>query len=81
MRFLTERIVAAGGRLQQRRVTHASEVAGDVYDALVDCCGLGSANLFQDKELYPIRGQILRVKAPWINQIFLAEPFYVSGSR
>ena len=33
--------------------------------------GLGSLELLNDKECYPIRGQVTRVRAPWIKKVFI----------
>jgi len=41
------------------------------YDAIVNCTGLGAGKLLgKEEDTYPIRGQVLRVKAPWINNVW-----------
>ncbi|RDD41544.1 D-aspartate oxidase [Trichoplax sp. H2] len=54
-----------GGKVIQRRVESLSELGGK-YDCIVNCSGLGSYQLADDKSLYPIWGQLARVNAPWI---------------
>ena len=37
------------------------------YDLVVNCAGLGAADLlFEENDMYPVRGQVLRVHAPWM---------------
>uniref|UniRef100_A0A8B9RP68 D-aspartate oxidase n=1 Tax=Astyanax mexicanus TaxID=7994 RepID=A0A8B9RP68_ASTMX len=36
------------------------------YDVIVNCSGLGSRLLVGDEGVYPVRGQILKVHAPWV---------------
>lgn len=48
------------------------------YDAVVNCMGLRGASLFGDDSCYPIRGQVLRARAPWIKHHYVVdERFYV----
>lgn len=55
-----------GDRLdfQRRKIKHLDELSG--YDAIVNCTGLGSRELVGDTQMYPIRGHVVRVKAPWV---------------
>ena len=56
--------------------THTQELAE--YDAVVNCMGLRGAVLFGDDSCYPIRGQVLRARAPWIKHHYVVdERFYV----
>ena len=34
----------------------------DKYDVVVNCAGLGNYELLNDKKMYPVRGQVLRVR-------------------
>lgn len=38
-------------------------------DALIVCAGLGARFLggIEDQDIYPIRGQVLILRAPWVN--------------
>uniref|UniRef100_A0A8C8WH06 D-aspartate oxidase n=1 Tax=Panthera leo TaxID=9689 RepID=A0A8C8WH06_PANLE len=36
------------------------------FDVVVNCSGLGSRQLAQDSEMFPVRGQVLNVRAPWV---------------
>lgn len=35
-------------------------------DVIINCTGLGSCDLLGDKSIYPVRGQVVIAKAPWI---------------
>lgn len=45
----------------------------DNYDIVFNCSGLGSRDLCNDDELVPIRGQVIKVKAPWIKVAFYGD--------
>lgn len=65
--FLESKIKSVGGenlKIIQKKVSSLEEIEG--YDAVVNCSGLGSRQLMDDELVKPIRGQILRVEAPWI---------------
>lgn len=36
------------------------------FDIVVNCSGLGSRQLVGDSTISPVRGQVLRVQAPWV---------------
>lgn len=43
---------------------------------VVNCSGLGAAKLFKDPEMYPVRGHVIRVRAPWIK--YATHPYLLS---
>lgn len=45
----------------------------DNFDIVVNCSALGSKELTNDTQLQPIRGQVARVKAPYIYEAVLHE--------
>ncbi|XP_069034712.1 D-aspartate oxidase [Lepisosteus oculatus] len=63
--WLQKRLRKAGVQFQSEKVTDFSQLCQH-YDIIVNCSGLGSATLAGDKKLYPVRGQILKVQAPWL---------------
>lgn len=68
--YLYKRILKAGGRIQRKRIESFDEL--EVYDLVINCTGLGAHTLVGgDIELKPIRGQVLRVRAPWIRDVFV----------
>lgn len=56
---------AAGTQMYTRKVTDLWELHSE-YDIVVNCAGMGAQQLVGDKELFPVRGQVLKVHAPWV---------------
>jgi len=50
-----------GGTLEQKELKSVDEALVS-YDVVVNCTGLGSRELFDDKRVFPVRGQIVLVK-------------------
>lgn len=72
LRYLAERFVAGGGRIEERAVTSLQEATGDAR-VVVNCAGLGARELAGDPSMSPIRGQILRVANPGLKRFVLDE--------
>ncbi len=51
--------------MEQRKVNSLQELSHS-YDIIVNCSGLGSKTLVGDDKVYPVRGQVLKVEAPWL---------------
>lgn len=68
--YYMSRIKIIGGKILQREITSIDEIAGD-FDLIVNCTGLGSRVLVNDQNMFPIRGQILRVRAPWVKEFVM----------
>lgn len=81
--YLLSRFLRFGGHIVRACIQHISQVLeGGVetftngkpgkqsVDALVICAGLGARTLggVEDKHVYPIRGQTVLLRAPWINE-------------
>jgi len=75
------RFLASGGRILRGSVMHINQVIeagasvfpdGSIHDpvpdAVVVCVGLGARSLggVEDKAVYPIRGQTILLRAPWV---------------
>ena len=79
--WLTRELTARGGRLVMRRVASLAEAAGDGVRAVVNCTGLGARALCDDRELRPVRGQVVRVRCAGLSTFLLddrgAAPTYV----
>lgn len=70
--WASEKYMAQGGRIQQRKITNLAEITSD-YDITVNCSGLGAKYLCEDHKIVPMRGQVLKVKAPWIKTFFYGD--------
>lgn len=62
---LHDQFLAAGGRLEQRRVKSLDELKGEA-PLIVNCTGVGAREVAGDDSVYPIRGQTMLVDAPFI---------------
>ena len=69
LEWLMNRYNLLGGKLEKRRVNDFSEVP-EKFQLVVNCTGLSSGELCNDLEVYPVRGQIIRIK-PKLNQMHL----------
>ncbi|KZV99843.1 FAD dependent oxidoreductase [Exidia glandulosa HHB12029] len=73
--YLLARALALGGRLLRARVMHISQVYSGAFtptrpvDAVIVCTGLGARSLggVEDLTVFPIRGQTVLIKAPWVD--------------
>lgn len=60
--WLRAELESLGGSVATRHVDSLGELAGDVVNAT----GLGARELVSDDELYPVRGQVVAVRAPLV---------------
>ncbi|MFE5482697.1 NAD(P)/FAD-dependent oxidoreductase [Streptomyces sp. NPDC056527] len=71
LEWLRSRFEAAGGVVERRTVTGFAEVA-ERGRVVVDCAGLGARELAPDARLRPVRGQLVLVENPGIEEWFTA---------
>jgi D-amino-acid oxidase len=66
LQYIMKKLQGFGVRFVQRKINNLSEIINDKscggYDCVINCCGLGAYSLLNDQSMYPIRGQVLRVK-------------------
>lgn len=67
---ILEKFRGLGGKTAQRKVSSLSELKAD-YDIVINCTGLGAASLVPDESVYPVRGDLVSVHAPWIKEFFI----------
>jgi D-amino-acid oxidase len=68
----------AGGRVVVRTFTTPADVAALKERTIVNCTGLGSATLFGDKELMPIKGQVTILRPqPEVDYVTLPPDLYM----
>jgi D-amino-acid oxidase len=66
--WLVERLRALGGTLERRHLDALDELDAD---AVVNCAGLGARELAGDASLTAVRGQVVRVRAPGVQEWLL----------
>ncbi|MBL1291726.1 FAD-dependent oxidoreductase [Streptomyces sp. NPDC057067] len=69
LRWLEERLRAAGGVVERRTVRGFAEAAAEAR-VVVNCTGLGSRELVPDPGVRPVRGQLVVVENPGIEEWF-----------
>jgi len=74
--IMLERFRSNGGIVQKRKLNSLNELEG-MADVIVNCSGLASYHLVNDKTLYPIRGQVFKVRAPFIKHFVTTEDHYI----
>lgn len=57
----------------QKHISKLNELDGRELDVVFNCTGLGGQKLCNDVKVVPIRGQIIKVRAPWIKTAFYAD--------
>ncbi|XP_022116368.2 D-aspartate oxidase [Pieris rapae] len=62
---------AKGGKIITRKVESFSSLPK--YDLVFNCTGMGAKYLCNDYDLVPIRGQVFKVKAPWLKTAFYGD--------
>ncbi|KAI1290939.1 D-aspartate oxidase [Halotydeus destructor] len=71
MPYLTEKFTEAGGHVVKTTIDTFSDPLLDDYDVIVNCTGLRAKQLTGDFRMVPIRGQTLKVKAPWVERVHI----------
>lgn len=70
--FLQQMFEERGGRMIRASLQDVSEIAtyAPQVDAVVNCTGLGARELggVADKAVFPTRGQLVIVRAPWVTE-------------
>ncbi|XP_015118253.1 D-aspartate oxidase [Diachasma alloeum] len=61
-----------GTKFYKRKLYNVNELIDD-YDVIINCAGLGATELSGDRRMVPMRGQVLKVKAPWLKTFFYGE--------
>ncbi|XP_064483978.1 D-amino-acid oxidase-like [Ornithodoros turicata] len=74
--YLMRRFERNGGKLKSYKVHNLEELASN-FDVVVNCSGVGASAITADDILEPVRGQTIRVHAPWIKHVVLGDGFHV----
>lgn len=67
-----DRFQQNGGTVTKGNVSSLDDALKS-YDIVFNCTGMGAQKLCNDHKLVPIRGQVLKVKAPWLNNFFYGD--------
>ena len=67
--YLMERFNVAGGHVDVRRLRTLTEPLGEA-PIVVNCAGIGARSLVPDEGVWPIRGQLVVVENPGIDEFF-----------
>ncbi|MET9554619.1 FAD-dependent oxidoreductase [Streptomyces sp. NPDC006645] len=67
LRYLEERLRAAGGSVERRTVAGFEEAAAEAA-VVVNCSGLAARELVPDASVFPVRGQLVIVENPGIEE-------------
>lgn len=81
MQWLRDQVIKAGIPLVTGTIESLDEISSE-YDGIVNCTGLGAVALVGDTKMYPIRGQIVKVKAGHVDRFLFDEehpiqPIYI----
>ncbi|GAA5868311.1 hypothetical protein JCM1840_005631 [Sporobolomyces johnsonii] len=72
--YLLQRFHSLGGRLHRTSSLSSLSSALSAHpsllsaEALVNCTGLGARDLVPDEKVFPTRGQLVIVRAPWVTE-------------
>ncbi|MGW7051467.1 FAD-dependent oxidoreductase [Streptomyces sp. NPDC054887] len=71
LRYLRRRLEAAGGVVETREVTRLAEAAPAAGNTVVNCTGLGARELVPDRAVRAVRGQLVVVENPGVDEWFV----------
>lgn len=71
MPWVTRQFEANGGKVKRGTVENFHQLAD--YDIVMNCTGLGARKLCNDHKLVPLRGQLVKVEAPWVKTFFYGD--------
>lgn len=67
-----QQLKANGATIKRQKIDSLKELTKE-YDIIMNCTGLGARNLCNDRHMVPIRGQVIKVNAPWLKTFFYGE--------
>lgn len=80
--YLMERFKCKGGIMVTQKISALNQLTV-INDLVVNCTGIGSRYLHdvQDQRIHSLRGQVARIRAPWIRHAILAGLNYIIPNR
>ncbi|CAH0553000.1 unnamed protein product [Brassicogethes aeneus] len=73
--YLQKQFLQKGGQIINKTIEDLDKL--NDFDVIVNCTGIGAAKLLQDTHVFPIRGQIARVAAPWLFSSICVDNNYI----
>jgi D-amino-acid oxidase len=70
--YLMARFQHLGGQIEQRHVSSLAQLSEET-PLIINCAGLGAGAIAHDPQVYPIRGQIVRVAAVGLARAYITE--------
>ncbi len=70
LQYLVDRFQKGCGRIQQRTITDLTELTSE-NSLIVNCTGVYARYVAHDEQVYPLRGQVIKVEAPQIRDAFM----------
>ncbi|MEP6987830.1 MAG: FAD-dependent oxidoreductase, partial [Chloroflexota bacterium] len=68
--YLMDRLQQNGGVIQQRTIADLSELAAE-HPLIVNSTGVYARYVAHDEQVYPLRGQVIKVEAPHVHDAFM----------
>ncbi len=68
--YLVDRFQKSGGIIEQRTIKDLFELASN-HPLIVNCTGVYARHVADDEQVYPLRGQVIKVEAPQIHDAFM----------
>ena len=82
LRALLRDFYVAGGKIEVREFQNQAELAKLSEPVIFNCTGLGARQLFDDKNLIPVRGQLeVLLPQPEIDYCYISGPAYMFPRR
>ena len=75
--WLMKKFQDGGGHIVQCKVHSLQELRD--YDIIINCSGLGARELAGNLSVYPVRGQLVAVKVPWIKEMLVHREYDLSA--
>lgn len=70
--WAASKFIENGGEVINRKVQNFTDLFGS-FDTIVNCTGMEAKTLCNDRKVVPIRGQVLKVHAPWIKMAYYGD--------
>lgn len=70
--YIEQMFLSRGGKILKDKIENFTSLAHK-YDIVFNCTGLNAKYLCNDHDLVPIRGQVIKIRAPWLKTAFYGD--------